>query len=95
MKSKHYGYGNGNEWRTVASGYSRQIAEDEFKIGTVVNDLRPISAKGGTILLPVPMELKEAWKDVLPSQAMVEGRLSKAESDEWFANLKRRREWLN
>ena len=86
LKSKHYGYGDSEGWHTVASGYSRQIDEKDFKVGSKVNDLRPISAKGGTILLPVELELQPAWKDTFPNQKTVHGRFDEEGTREWHKN---------
>lgn len=71
LKAKHYGYGQGEEWQTVASGYTRQINEADFTTGAIIHDLRPISVKGGTLLLPVAMELRPAWQDKVPDQSCI------------------------
>ena len=38
------------------------------------HDLRPISAKGGTILLPITMQLKAAWQDRIPDPTEITRR---------------------
>ena len=74
LKAKHYGYGTGNNWHTVASGHTKQIPEHQFHTGATTHDLRPISAKGGTILLPITMQLKAAWQDRIPDPTEITRR---------------------
>ena len=42
--------------------------------GATTHDLRPISAKGGTILLPITMQLKAAWQDRIPDPTEITRR---------------------
>ena len=72
VKPKHYGQmlvdWDGNEvgWKSVAAGFTEQINENEFGVGSVFTDKRAVAARGGVLLVDVDMQINPGWIDRLP-----------------------------
>lgn len=72
VKPKHYGQmlvdwdGNEKGWKSVAAGFTEQINENEFGVGSVFTDKRAVAARGGVLLVDVDMQINPGWIDRLP-----------------------------